>query len=358
MKHCFLCMLFFPLLVFSQENYGYKNLVMEGGGVRGLAYPGALEVLEQKGILQNIENVAGSSAGAIAGLVVSLGYSSHEIDSALQTLKIAEFNDGKFFFGKLRRIKKEYGMYKGEAFESWISGLIEYKTGNADLTFQDLHDLRLTNKNFRDFYCTGTNISKQKLEVLSWKTFPEMKLKTAVHISSCIPFYFVPVAIDSSGNEITSKDSAAHFDYYVDGGMLCNYPISIFDSCVDGGNPLTCQSLIFNQQTLGLKLERGDQIKEFDEGSTQIAPYDINNMKQYSSAVMNLMMETLNRRSPDLANEKGRTIYISYAGISGRPRKVSIKEKDILYTNGKVAANDFFNKKMMDKPLSFLSPFQ
>ncbi len=358
MKWCFLCIFFFPLLVFSQDNYGYKNLVMEGGGVRGLAYPGALEVLEQKGILQNIENVAGSSAGAIAGLVVSLGYSSQKIDSILQTLEIAEFNDGKFFFGKIRRIKKQYGMYKGDAFESWLSHLIESKTGNADLTFENLHNLHLTNKNFRDFYCTGTNISKQKLEVLSWKTFPEMKLKTAVHISSCIPFYFVPVAIDSAGNEILSKDSSADFDYYVDGGMLCNYPISIFDSCSDGGNPMVCKSLVLNPQTLGLKLERGDQIKEFDEGKTQIAPYEINNMKQYSSAVMNLMMETINRRTPDLSNERGRTIYISYGVISGRPRKVSIKEKDFLYTNGKVAANDFFNKRMIEKPLSFLSPFQ
>ena len=331
---------------------------MEGGGVRGLAYPGALEVLEQKGILQNIENVAGSSAGAIAGLVVSLGYSSHEIDSVLQTLKIGEFNDGKFFFGKIRRIKKEYGMYKGDAFETWISHLIESKTGNSNLTFQDLHDLHLLDKNFKDFYCTGTNISKQRLEVLSWKTFPEMKLKTAVHISSCIPFYFVPVAIDGSGNEISSKDSAQDFDYYVDGGMLCNYPISIFDSCSDGGNPLTCESLVLNQQTLGLKLERGDQIKEFDEGKTQIAPYHIKNMKQYSSAVMNLIMETINRRNPDLSNERGRTIYISYGDISGRPRKVSIKEKDFLYINGKVAANNFFNNRMIGKPVSFLSPFQ
>ena len=80
---------------------------MEGGGVRGLAYPGALGVLEQKGILQNIENVAGSSVGAIAGLVVSLGYNSAQIDSVLESLQIGEFNDGKFFFGRIRRIKKD-----------------------------------------------------------------------------------------------------------------------------------------------------------------------------------------------------------------------------------------------------------
>src|SRR5665213_1622991 len=80
----FFLLLLFPAFGFSQNNYHYKNLVLEGGGVRGLAYAGALEVLEQKNILSQVQNVAGSSAGAIAGLMISLGYHSKEIDSVLQ----------------------------------------------------------------------------------------------------------------------------------------------------------------------------------------------------------------------------------------------------------------------------------
>jgi len=343
MKSWLLFILVIPVFSFSQ-NYSYKNLVMEGGGVRGLAYPGALEVLERKQILQHIENVAGSSVGAIAGLVVSLGYNSYQIDSILQNLQIGEFNDGKFFYGKIRRIKKEYGMYKGNAIEDWLSRVIEQKTGNADLTFIELHQLHLKDSTFKDFYCTATNISLQQLEVFSWKTRPDMKLSTAVHISSCIPFHFVPVAIDSIGNEINIDGASEKHHLYVDGGMLCNYPIDMFDSCVTGSNPLTCENVIYNQHTLGLKLERGDQIKEFDSGKTEIAPYEIKNLKEYSSAVMNLMMESINRKTPDLANERGRTIYISYNNISGKPRTVSEKDRKNLYNNGKLAALKFFNE--------------
>jgi hypothetical protein len=54
------------------------------------------------------------------------------------------------------------------------------------------------------------------------------------------------------------------------------------------------------------------------------------------------MMEKLNRNTADLSNEKGRTIYISYGEISGRPRKISAKEKKILHDNGVAAATDFF----------------
>lgn len=344
MKFSLLFFFFIPCMVFSQNKYPYKNLVMEGGGVRGLAYSGALEVLEQKNIIQNINRVAGSSAGAIAGLMVAYGYNSHEVDSILQNLKIQEFNDGKDIFGKIRRIKREYGVYKGDKFKSWLAQLIYYKTGNANITFLQLHQLHVKNNTFKDFYCTGTNISRQQLEILSWQRWPGMKLKTAVHISSCIPFYFKPVPIDHYGNEVSLKDTLANYDLYVDGGMLCNYPVNMFDSCGDGSNPLLSENVIFNTETLGLKLERDQQIREFDSSKTEIAPYQIRNMRQYTSAVMNLMMENMNRRSPDLGNEKGRTIYISYGNISARVRKISSEEKKLLHDNGVTAATKFFNE--------------
>lgn len=45
-------------------DYPFKHLVFEGGGVKGIAWVGASEVLEQKGVLPDIERVGGTSAGA------------------------------------------------------------------------------------------------------------------------------------------------------------------------------------------------------------------------------------------------------------------------------------------------------
>src|SRR5438067_4622466 len=109
--------------------------------------------------------------------------------------------------------------------------------------------------------------------------------------------------------------------------MLCNYPINMFDTCLNGSNPLLCENLRYNHETLGLKLERPEQIKQFDNSNTGIAPYPIHSMNDYVMAVMNLMMETINRKIPDLENERGRTIYISYGKITARPRKTSDAEK-------------------------------
>ena len=345
MKNFFGVLLALLLCVLGNAQPIYKNLVMEGGGVRGLAYAGALEVLEQKGVLEKIENVGGSSAGAIAGLLVALNFSSVEIDSILEPLRIQEFNDGKFLFGKIKRVKKQFGLYKGDKMQSWLSELVAAKTGQPNLTFLQLHELHLKNKNFKDLYCTGTNITQQRTEVFSWKTMPDMKLSTGVHISSCIPFYFVPVAIDSAGSEVDPEKDSISFNLFVDGGMLANYPISLFDSSDSGENPLTAEKIFYNPETLGLKLEREEQVKNFDKNNTAIAPYSISRMKEYTAAVMNLMMEGLNRKSYHLKNEMGRTIYISYGDISGKPRKMSAAEKKVLHDNGVKAAMEFFRNK-------------
>ncbi len=123
----------------------------------------------------------------------------------MQPLKIQEFNDGKDIFGKIKRVKREYGLFKGEKLERWLGKLIYDKTGDSNTTFLELHELHKNKNGFKDFYCTGTNISQQQLEILSWEKWPHMKLKTAVHISGCIPFYFKPVAVDSVGNELSYK---------------------------------------------------------------------------------------------------------------------------------------------------------
>ena len=68
------------------QNYPYKNLVFEGGGVKGVAYGGVFEVLEQRQITPQIESVAGTSAGAITATMMSLNYSAAEFLKIMMTL--------------------------------------------------------------------------------------------------------------------------------------------------------------------------------------------------------------------------------------------------------------------------------
>lgn len=61
--------------------YHFKNLVLEGGGVKGIAYVGALDVLIEKGIVSSIERVGGTSAGAINAILLGLGFTQSEVGS-------------------------------------------------------------------------------------------------------------------------------------------------------------------------------------------------------------------------------------------------------------------------------------
>lgn len=338
-----LILLLFPLLSFAQKKYDYKNLVLEGGGVRGLAYAGVFSVLEEKGILQQIEKIGGSSAGSIAGMLISIGYTASEIDSLMMELPLQKFNDGYGgLVGKYARFKKNYGMYKGEAFEKWLKDMVVHKTGNPLFNFKQLHELHLKNNLYKDLYCTATNLSKQQLEIFSFENTPSMPIALAARISAGIPLYFEPIALDDNLQKIKRSDTTSFINYYVDGGMLCNYPISMFDTCENSSNALLCDMVKFNPQTIGIKLERPQQIDSLTRNSIKIPPYNINNSNEYLFAFSNLLMEALGRKYPGLQNERGRTIYVSQGKVFSRIKKTSVEDKLLLYENGVKAATDFF----------------
>jgi NTE family protein len=305
----------------------YTNLALEGGGIRGIAYAGALEILEAKGALNGIRNVAGTSVGAVAGALFCAGYTATEIKELMFELRIQSFNDGQWFFlGGQSRMRKQYGWYRGDRLEEWIERSIAAKTGSNGLTFLQLHKLALANPKFKDLYVTASNLSEQALSVFSWKTFPQMEVATAVRASMSVPLYFRAICLDSTG----LKTHKGKGNVFVDGGLVMNYPLNLFDSGA------------INKETLGLKLERPEQMNHYKQ-SPEIAPYPISNFRNYVGALYNLTIETLNRKTP-MEGELSRTIYISTAGMNPRVRKINRARKELLYESGKRAATDFIQK--------------
>ena len=64
--------------------YVFENLVFEGGGIKGLAFCSAIQVLEAKGIMANIKRLAGSSAGAITAGLLACDHFSTELLAILE----------------------------------------------------------------------------------------------------------------------------------------------------------------------------------------------------------------------------------------------------------------------------------
>lgn len=303
-----------------------RNLVFEGAGIRGISYCGAINELESAGLMKPVEKVAGTSSGAIVALTISLGYSGREIQEIIAGTNFKKFNDGRYFFaGGFNRINKFYGWYRGKKIENWLDEVIYQKTGNADITFEELHQ-----KGFKDLYITGTCLNKQKLIIFSHETYPAMKVKDAVRISMSIPLYFESVFIDQDGNVIQHPKNTEGLDVMVDGGITGNFPIRIFDK--DANNYFA---------TLGFRIDSDEQIKN-DRESKNMAPLPAGNFKQYLKAFYNIVIENLNRQqlTPE---DWQRTISISDGKIGPRIRKLSEREINILIENGNLAMKKFLN---------------
>lgn len=329
-------LLFCLILPVLSQNTEIKNLVFEGAGIRGIAYAGVIQAMEEHGITENIEKVGGTSAGAISSLLFTLSYTSAEMDSIISNTDFEDFNDGKYFFvGGISRTKNKFGWYRGIKFSEWLGTLIEEKTGNSELTFEELHE-----NGYKDLYVTATSLNKQELVILSHKTYPKMKVKDAVRISMSIPLYFQAVFVDSIGGTYSEQNQNNDLDLMVDGGIIGNFPIQMFDTYkIDSLNK---KVRIPNYETLGIRIDSDSQIKE-DSLSRNLTPYPIIDFTDYISAFYIMVIENLNRNNLT-EDDWNRTVSVSSVGITPRIKKLTPEQKEMLFNSGKESVESYLRK--------------
>ena len=157
------------------------GIALSGGGIKGLCHAGALKALEEYGIKPDI--ISGASAGAIVGSLYADGYTPTEIADFFHNMT----------FREMTKIQFQGGVFQIEQFEKFLRKKLRSKT------FEELKiPLRVV----------ATNLDKGKSE-----TFCTGSLTESVIASSTVPILFTPKNIDGT--------------YYVDGGVLKNFPSSV-----------------------------------------------------------------------------------------------------------------------------------
>jgi len=317
-----------------------RNLVLSGGGTWGIAYCGALQEMQNRGKLKDLKRVAGTSVGAIAATALAVGYPTEELTKLIEKLNVEAFNDQGFpVVGGLVRMSTGFGWFKGIKFEKWVDQLIKNKTGNGSLTFAQLHEMTKTHP-YLDLYITGTDLTQQKMVIFSFETYPDMKIKDAVRISMCVPFYFSAVLMDKYGNLVKKRTSENQADVMIDGGVINNYPIEIFDHEKYIGINSGSNAQEFNKGTVGIRVQRDSQIT-YDSKGMGLAPFEIHTFKDFVIAFYTFTIEKLNKEGREPENIH-RTIAISTLHYSQRVRHISIKQKTDLFESGRKATKDFF----------------
>jgi len=331
-------------------SYHFKNLVFEGGGVKGIAYVGALQVLKEKGILPNIQRIGGTSVGAINAVLLAMGYTQAEQRDILRKLDFNNFLDSSWLFPNINRLLTRYGWYKGNAFQEWISDLIKNKMGTAGASFQDLREAQKP-----DLYVYGTNLSTHFSEIFSVEHTPKMPIAEAIRISMSIPLFFQSI-----------RNSRK--DVFVDGGVLDNYPIKLFDreKYIDPDKLITNgvkrdyyidqnkkflqehpdrSPYIYNRETLGFRLDTRQEIAAFRYNEPQVEKID--HIFEYIQALIKTLLESQNS-SHLHSDDWQRTIYIDTLGIPSTDFGIFNEKKQQLEESGLKGTTEYF--KWFDDP--------
>ena len=298
--------------------------VFEGGGVKGIGLVGAVAVAEERGY--QWVNIAGTSAGAIVAALLAAGYSAAEMKQIIAELDYNNFKDASPLdrvpiAGPLASLIFEKGIYEGKFFESWIRELLRKKNV---VTFNDLilPEYKNDEQHRYKLRVIASDISRGRLLVLpqdiaDFGVRPEaLNVAAAVRMSMSIPFFYEPVKLR---NMKTNQVS-----YIVDGGILSNFPVWLFDN--DGEVP--------EWPTFGFKLVEPEQKREITN--------HVRGPISLLTALFSTMMEAHDARY--IKDEQfARTIPIPTLGVGTTEFDISREKSEALYQSGREAAEAFFD---------------
>jgi NTE family protein len=331
----------------SVDGQIYVDGVFEGGGVRGIAFLGALRCCDDLGF--RWRKLAGTSAGAITAAMVAANFEIDDLERIAGGMDYMEFLTQKTSWliwngnpaDNLRSpvrlvlnllLARRLGQYNSDPFRDWLAkhlqqrGLktfanlrnnpigLDLKVVVSDITSGEMlvlpDDLELE---------AVEGIGRPKLlEQLQLTSRDEFDVAEAVRLSMSIPLFFEPGKLGDRK--------------IVDGGILSNFPLWVYDipnQAEKSASPRRCP----RWPTFGLRLtEEG-----FQQQAKVTGPFDL------LGAMFKTMMVARDRHHLNQANQ-GRVmnIDVTQAQVTATEFDISNEKKETLYRLGYQQAKEFF----------------
>jgi NTE family protein len=322
------------------------DLVLEGGGVKGIGLAGAVLTLDQAGY--RFQRVAGTSAGAIAAAIIAaLNKAGKPLSKLQEYLRKVEFKKfmatGHFRaalggLGDAEHLLLHMGLYDGDYLIDWLGGVL------SDIGITHFGDLRLndpgadqtwTARQRYSLVVHTSDITRGKLVRLPWDYVnygldaDHQRIVDAVRASMSIPFFFTPVSIRAAAVTADVADMAAPAGRvtWVDGGLLDNFPVDAFDRA--DGAPA-------RWPTIGIKLSAKQTRIGAGHGTDSVASEAI--------ACLETVLDNAGRYyvPPDKA---ARTIFVDNAEIKATDFGITTEQQQTLFENGQNAARDWLKQQ-------------
>lgn len=298
----------------------YIDAVFEGGGVRGVAFLGAMRCFDEIGI--SLRKVAGTSAGAMTAAALASRMSQDELEATIGALDFKALLSAKNRFiwngkpeddmdniGKVLTnltLVRALGQYSSEPLLLWLKKVLDKRLKTFGDLSRDEGDQWF---NKRELKVVASDISAGEMIV-----FPDdlgvaqrdFSVAEAVRLSMSIPFFFEPGNL--AGRTV------------IDGGVLSNFPLWLYDAPV--GVAPKCPTIGF---CLANKVG---------------APKQITSALDILSAMVRTMTVAQEKRYlRDF--DQGRIITIDTGDVSPTQFGIGDVEKDALYEKGYAAAKRF-----------------
>lgn len=295
--------------------------VFSGGGIKGLAFAGALQAAAEAGY-DEWAQLAGTSAGAITAMALAVGYDAQGLRTALDNFdfgKIADYGP----LGPLEipfNIELRRGVTHGKVLSAWIEELLA-RAPHPAKTFGDLPPEKLR--------VVGVDLAHTRMVV-----FPddvglyidehdqplrpsEFSIAEAVRISAGFPYFFPPLTLRDGQ---TKKPGVL-----VDGGVASPFPIFLFD------RPQPAHP------TWGFRLFAGSAPEKpsYTQISGLLWPIDM------LKAIVDTSTNALDKF--EASEYHPRTIALPTGDIGTLDFALTDAQKQELYDNGHRAAKEFFD---------------
>jgi NTE family protein len=310
------------------EDTWVADLVLQGGGVKGIGLVGAVSALHDKGyVLGDPGRVAGTSAGAIVGSLVAAGMPVPELVRLMRGLDYRQFRDSPplWALGRGVALLTTLGMHRGDEMHRWIEARL------ADCGVRTFRDLKLCDpcgnlppERSYKLVVVVSDVSNGRMLRLPWDYAcygldpDEQPVADAVRASASIPFYFRPYRLalpDRAGDVLCT-----------DGGMLSNFPVHIFDR----------YDRTPRWPTFGVMLAGRPAPGNRGAGTGRIrGPVG------FGKALLSTMINAHDRLDLDDPGVSARTVFVETHGLNATDFDLDPDTRDELYRAGRQAAKDF-----------------
>lgn len=174
----------------------FKTLVISGGASKGILVLGALLYVQEFFTLENFNRYFGTSIGAMLCLLLAVGYEPLEIVFCFRKHN---------FRPSVMLSSEDVQLVDYDSIISHLEKYVVNKLGKIPTLKEFYTDSK------KELFFITYNYSKEREEVLSRHTYPDMSCIDAVKLSCAIPFIF--------------KECKYLDNIYIDGGFVNNFAI-------------------------------------------------------------------------------------------------------------------------------------